>query len=182
MKVQITTKDINVPTRVLNHAEMRIQELEHLFREPPEAAAVFSVKNGKYVLELTLFAGSTIFRAVEATAEIMVVIDAAVSSIRRELRDFSDKLPEQVNTKAFDEEADEFIFIPEVENASSPSYTVVRSKEFPFGPLTVEEAILQMNLIGHAFFAFRNTDRDDAFSVVYKRNDGGYGVLVDTMK
>ena len=56
---------------------------------------------------------------------------------------------------------------------------MVRSKEFEFGPMSVQEAILQMNLIGHSFFAFRNEEKDDAFSVVYRRNDGGYGILVD---
>jgi putative sigma-54 modulation protein len=56
---------------------------------------------------------------------------------------------------------------------------VVRSKQFNFGLMPVEEAILQMNLIGHAFFAFRNEDKDGAFSVVYRRRNGGYGILTD---
>lgn len=60
-----------------------------------------------------------------------------------------------------------------------PAYQVVRSKQFEFGPMSVQEAILQMNLIGHSFFAFRNEEKDGAFSVVYRRNDGGYGILVD---
>lgn len=55
----------------------------------------------------------------------------------------------------------------------------MRSKQFEFGPMSVQEAILQMNLIGHSFFAFRNEEKDGAFSVVYRRNDGGYGILVD---
>ena len=54
---------------------------------------------------------------------------------------------------------------------------MVRSKHFEFGPMTVQEAILQMNLIGHSFFAFRNEDEGGAYSVVYKRNDGGYGII-----
>ena len=60
-----------------------------------------------------------------------------------------------------------------------PAYQVVRSKQFEFGPMSVQEAILQMNLIGHSFFAFRNEEKDGAFSVVYRRNEGGYGILVD---
>lgn len=52
-------------------------------------------------------------------------------------------------------------------------------KSLNLAPMSVQDAILQMNLIGHSFFAFRNEDRDGAFSVVYRRNDGGYGVLVD---
>ena len=70
-------------------------------------------------------------------------------------------------------------FIPELNRFDAPAYQVVRLKNFSFGSMTVQEAILQMNLIGHAFFAFRNEEKDGAFSVVYRRNDGGYGVLVD---
>ena len=70
-------------------------------------------------------------------------------------------------------------FIPELNRFDAPAYQVVRLKNFSFGSMTVQEAILQMNLIGHSFFAFRNEEKDGAFSVVYRRNDGGYGVLVD---
>ena len=69
---------------------------------------------------------------------------------------------------------------PEVDKFEEPAYKVVRAKQFPFRPMSVEEAILQMNLIGHSFFAFRNEERDGVFSVVYRRNDGDYGILIDT--
>ena len=104
---------------------------------------------------------------------------AAASSIRRQLREHHNQLTESVNPDAFEKDADDLIFIPEVDKFDAPAYQVVRSKEFEFGPMSVQDAILQMNLIGHSFFAFRNEDRDGAFSVVYRRNDGGYGVLVD---
>ena len=84
-----------------------------------------------------------------------------------------------INSDAFEKDADELIFIPEVDRFDEPAYQVVRSKQFEFGPMSVQEAILQMNLIGHSFFAFRNEEKDGAFSVVYRRNDGGYGILVD---
>ena len=58
-------------------------------------------------------------------------------------------------------------------------FTVVRTKRFPMKPMRVEEAILQMNLVGHTFFAFRNEDADGAFAVVYKRQSGGYGLIED---
>ena len=96
-----------------------------------------------------------------------------VSSIRRQLREHHNQLAKEINADAFEKGADDLIFIPEVDKFDAPAYQVVRSKEFVFGPMSVQEAILQMNLIGHSFFAFRNEDRDGAFSVVYRRNDGG---------
>lgn len=179
MKIQYSTKNMTVSDRVYSHAENRINELEQLFLGTPEASVVFSAEKGKFVIELTIYSGSTIFRVVEKTADMMVSIDAAVSSVRRQMRTNRDKLTKNVNADAFEKDPDELIFIPEKDRFDEPSYQVVRSKHFAFGPMTVQEAILQMNLIGHAFFAFRNEERDGAFSVVYRRNDGGYGILVD---
>ncbi len=179
MKIQFSSKNMTIPDRVYSHAEQRINELEHLFRGEPEAVVVFSAEDGKHVIELTIFVGSTIFRVVEKTSDMMVSVDAAASSIRRQLRENRKKLSDNIDLNAFEEDADELIFIPEVDKFDAPAYQVVRSKHFEFGPMTVQEAILQMNLIGHAFFAFRNEERDNAFSVVYRRNDGGYGILVD---
>lgn len=179
MKIQFSNKNMTVTDRVYSHAEQRINELEQLFLGTPEATVVFSTEKGKFVIELTIFAGSTIFRVVEKTADMMVSIDAAVSSVRRQMRTNREKLSKNINVDAFEKDPDELIFIPEKDRFDEPSYQVVRSKHFTFGPMTVQEAILQMNLIGHAFFAFRNEERDGAFSVVYRRNDGGYGILVD---
>ena len=95
------------------------------------------------------------------------------------MREHRSELSNNINSAAFEKDADELIFIPEVDRFDEPAYQVVRSKQFEFGPMSVQEAILQMNLIGHSFFAFRNEEKDGAFSVVYRRNDGGYGILVD---
>lgn len=179
MKIQFSTKNITVPDRVYSHAEHRINELNDLFRDSPEAVVVFSAEEGKHVIELTIFSGSTVFRVVEATSDMLVSIDAAVSSIQRQLRVYRNQLSDSINADAFEKDADEMIFIPEVDSFHEPAYKLVRSKEFEFGPMSVQEAILQMNLIGHAFFAFRNEEKDNAFSVVYRRNDGGYGILID---
>ena len=87
MKIQFATKQMTVPERVYSHAEHRINELDPFFRGKPEAAVVFGAEDGKAVVELTIFAGSTIFRVVEKTSDMMVSIDAAVSSVRRQLRE-----------------------------------------------------------------------------------------------
>ena len=87
MKIQFSSKNMTVPDRVYSHAEQRINELESLFRGAPEAPVVFSAENGKHVIELTIFSGSTVFRVLEKTSDMMVSIDAAASSIRRQLRE-----------------------------------------------------------------------------------------------
>ena len=105
-------------------------------------------------------------------------IDAAVASIERQLRKNKSRLEKRLRKGAFDQPNDAF-FVPDVDADEEPSYQLVRTKRFFFRPMNVDEAILQMNLVGHTFFAFRNEDEGGAFSVVYKRNDGGYGIIVD---
>ena len=65
------------------------------------------------------------------------------------------------------------------EDEAEEEFKIVRSKRFSIKPMSPEEAILQMNLLGHAFFVFKNTDSEDAISVVYKRRQGGYGLICD---
>jgi putative sigma-54 modulation protein len=89
------------------------------------------------------------------------------------------RLRDNVLANAFEGNSDELLFIPERDHFNEPTYRVVRSKAFDFGLMATEEAILQMNLVGHDFFAFRNEEKDGAFSVVYRRRNGGYGVLTD---
>ena len=67
-------------------------------------------------------------------------------------------------------------FVPDPEEEE---FEILRTKKFPMKPMTAEEAVLQMNLLEHSFFAFRNEDSDGAFAVVYKRKDGGYGLIED---
>ena len=109
---------------------------------------------------------------------MFVSVDAAVASIERQLRKNKSRLEKRLRKEAFEALPDEGYFVPE-EDEDEAAYQLVRTKRFFFRPMSVEEAILQMNLVDHTFFAFRNDDEGGAFSVVYKRNDGGYGIIVD---
>ena len=170
MKFTFTDKKVNIPDRVHAYAEKKIGKLERYFKNEPETSVVFSVEKGRNILEVTIRSGATIIRVAESTSDMFVSIDAAVASIERQLRKNKSRLEKRLRKEAF---------IPDADEEEDSSYQVVRSKRFFFRPMTVDEAILQMNLVDHTFFAFRNDDEDGAFSVVYRRNDGGYGIIVD---
>ena len=180
MKFTFTDKKVNIPNRLHVYAEKKIGKLDRYFKTEPETSVVFSVEKDRNILEVTIRSGSTIIRVAESTPDMFVSIDAAVASIERQLRKNKSRLEKRLRKEAFEAAPpeDEF-FAPEVEDAEDSAYQVVRSKKFFFRPMSVDEAILQMNLVGHTFFAFRNEDDGGAFSVVYKRNDGGYGIIVD---
>lgn len=179
MKFTFTDKKVNIPNRVHAYAEKKIGKLDRYFRNEPEASVIFSVEKGRSILEVTIRSGSTVIRVAESTSDMFVSIDAAVASIERQLRKNKSRMEKRLRKEAFDVVPEEEYFVPEADEEEEAGYQVVRTKRFFFNPMTVEEAILQMNLVNHTFFAFRNEDEGGAFSVVYKRNDGGYGIIVD---
>ena len=178
MKFTFTDKKVNIPNRVHTYAEKKIGKLDRYFQTEPEASIVFSVEKGRNNLEVTIRSASTVIRVAESTSDMFVTIDAAVASIERQLRKNKSRLEKRLRKEAF-ELPDDAYFVPENDVDEEAAYQIVRTKRFFFFPMSVEEAILQMNLVDHTFFAFRNADEGGAFSVVYKRNDGGYGIIID---
>ena len=104
-------------------------------------------------------------------------IDAAVATIERQIRKNKTRLARRLRQDAFTREPDVTSFAPE--EPEEGAFVIVRNKKFNMKPMTREEAILQMNLLEHSFFAFRDEDNNGAFAVVYKRTDGGYGLIED---
>lgn len=177
MKFTFTDKKVNLPKSVHGYAEKKVGKLDRYFKTDAEAALVFSVEKDRNKVELTVRSGSTILRVAESTSDMYASIDAAVSSMERQLRKNKTRLEKRLRQDAFERSVDEqSSFVPVDEESE---FAVVRSKKFPIKPMTVEEAILQMNLLGHSFFAFRNEEEDGNFAVVYRRNDNGYGLICD---
>ena len=103
-------------------------------------------------------------------------IDAAVGTIEGQIRKNKTRLARRLRQDAFTRSVEETSFVPdEPEDAME----IVKVKQFYFKPMTREEAVLQMNLLEHNFFAFRDEDNGGCFAVVYRRNDGGYGIIND---
>ena len=179
MKFVFTDKKINLPNKVHAYAEKKVGKLDRYFKADAEAAIVFSVEKGRNNVELTIRSGGTIIRVAESTSDMFATIDAAVSSVERRLRKNKTRLEKRLRQDAFTRSVDvEEIssFVPE---SDEEEYKIVRTKKFPIKPMTVDEAVLQMELVGHTFFAFKDIDHDGRFCVVYKRNDGDYGLIED---
>lgn len=174
MKFQFTEKKVSLPANVHAYAEKKVMKLERFFRDDAEALVAFSVEKDRNKVEITIHAANTYFRASEATSDMFASIDAAVSTIERQIRKNKTRLARRLRQDAFVRSAEVTSFAPEPEENS---FEIVRVKEFPIKPMTREEAILQMNLLEHNFFAFKDEENDQAFAVVYKRNDGGYGLI-----
>ena len=152
-------------------------KLARFFEGDAEALVVFSVEKNRNNVELTVRGAGTLFRAHESTSDMFASIDAAVGTIEGQIRKNKTRLARRLKKDAFVRSVEETSFVPDEEEED---LTIVKIKKFPIQPMTREEAVLQMNLLNHSFFAFRDEQNDGAFSIVYKRNDGGYGLIEDT--
>jgi len=177
MKIQFSEKKISLPQNVLAYAEKKVKKLERYFRDDAEALVAFSVERNSNIVELTVHAANTYFRAHESTSDMFASVDAAVGTIEGQIRKNKTRLARRLRQDAF-VRAPETVssFAPEPEEGE---FQIIRTKTFPMKPMTREEAILQMNLLEHTFFAFRDEEKNGAFAVVYKRNSGGYGIIED---
>ncbi len=179
MKFTFTEKKVNLPKSLRNYAEKKVGKLERYFKAEPEANLVFSVEKDRNKVELTIRSGGTILRVAESTSDMFASVDAAVTSMERQLRKHKTRLEKRLRHEAFERTTPEeelSTFVPDVEEERE--FQVVRKKRFAIKPMTVDEAILQMDLLGHNFFAFKD-ENGGSFAVVYKRNDGGYGLIED---
>ena len=178
MKFQYSEKKVKLPEKVHAYAEKKVMKLARFFEEDAEALIVFSVEKNRNNVELTVHGAGTWFRASESTSDMFASIDAAVGTIEGQIRKNKTRLARRLRQDAFTRTVqEETSFAPE---AAEDDLTIIRTKRFQFKPMTREEAVLQMNLLGHNFFAFRDEDNDGSFAVVYRRNDGGYGLLDDS--
>ena len=177
MKFQYSEKKVKLPGNVHAYAEKKVMKLARFFEGDAEALVVFSVEKNRNNVELTVRGAGTLFRAHESTSDMFASIDAAVGTIEGQIRKNKTRLARRLKKDAFSRTVEETSFVPE---EAEEDLSIVKIKRFPIQPMTREEAVLQMNLLNHSFFAFRDEQNDGAFAIVYKRNDGGYGLIEDT--
>ncbi len=176
MKFQFSEKKVKLPGNVHAYAEKKVMKIARYFDEDAEALVVFSVEKNRNNVELTVRGAGTWFRARESTSDMFASIDSAVGTIEGQIRKNKTRLARRLRQDAFARTVEETSFVPEEQEED---LSIVRVKQFYMQPMRRDEAVLQMNLLNHSFFAFRDADADGAFAVVYKREDGGYGLILD---
>ena len=177
MKFQYSEKKVKLPENVHAYAEKKVMKLARYFEDDAEALIVFSVEKNRNKAELTVHGAGTWFRASESTSDMFASIDACIATIEGQIRKNKTRLARRLRQDAFTRTVEETSFIPQAEE---DDVTITKVKQFYMRPMTREEAVMQMNLLNHSFFAFRDEDNGGTFAVVYKRNDGVYGLIDDT--
>ena len=169
MILNISGRDMNVRNDLRAITEKRVAKLEKFFDATAEVNVIYSKKRNMQNAEITVYAKGTIFRSEVEGETFNNSLDEAIENIVRQIRKYKTKIERDLRTDAFVETEDDF-------DLDDPEYEL-RVKTFPVKPMTTEEAILQMNLLGHMFFVFRDAQSSEV-CVVYKRKDGAYGLIV----
>lgn len=176
MNINISTKNFNPSERLKDMIEKKFTRLEKYFSSDIETMVTVSQEKDRQKLEATINAGGAIFRAEEVGLDVYAGLDKVVDKLASQMSKYKKKIANhnKGNRSIMFED------IPDVVESGADSFEIVRRKTYELLPMTPEEAILQMELVSHAFYLFHNMETN-AVAVVYKRNDGKYGLLEATL-
>lgn len=170
MKMTITGRKCSPRDSFKEHAEKKLAKIERFFGSDVEAKVTVTVEKSSQSVEITVNNGGMIFRAQERAENMNEALDKCVDTLIRQIRKNKTRVEKKLRSGSFEAFADEADIQEEFE------FELVRKKTVSLKPQSVEEAILQMNLLDHQFYVFLDDEHGDV-SVVYKRNDGGYGLI-----
>ena len=172
MQVNINSRNLNVSQQLQDKITGKMNKLAKYFPQETEANVMCSeVKSGLAKLEATINAGGTTFRAEESNADLLYCLDQVIDKLSKQMSRFKSRLVKKHKDQGS-------ILLEEIPDTAEAVETgIVRTKRFALTPMTSEEAILQMEMLEHNFFVYRDPE-EGTTNVVYKRVGGGYGLLI----
>lgn len=177
MKINIRSKNIEVTPTLQDYVEKRLSKIEKYvekhFESEIEAQVTLSVAKENHIVEVTIYVNSLLLRGEETTSDMYASIDLVVDKVERQMHKYKTKINRKLRQSGIKDLNEQFGQRHE-EEEKEPK--VVKTKRFVMKPMHVEEAILQMNLLGHDFFVFHNADTEE-INVLYIRKDGNYGLI-----
>lgn len=171
MRYIISGKNIDVTEGLKEAVYEKIGKLERYFTEDTEIHVTFGVEKERQKIEVTIPMKGNIIRAEQESTDMYVSIDLVEEIIERQLRKYKNKIVEKKQSGTGLNQA----FIEE-EISDDEQIEIIRSKRFAVKPMDAEEACVQMELLGHDFYVFRNAETDEV-NVVYKRKKNSYGLI-----
>lgn len=168
MKLVINSKNLGVKNFIKKEVEERFEKLDKYFTDDSTANVMFSEEGTSKKVEITVKVKNNVLRSEVSDSDFRTAADKAIDRIEKQLMKYKDKLKKRNNDSIRYEN------ISEAMNA--PIMNIVKNKKFQLVPMTKEEACFQLELLEHTFFVFQNSETKK-INVVYKRNDGDYGLI-----
>jgi len=173
MRVILSGKQIDVTDAMRTSVDTKLSRLDKYFSDEAIARVTASVVRNLHKIEVTIPVGNTVMRAEATDTDLYNATDMVVDKIGRQIRKHKTKLMDKGHETIRFENVESYIRLSEEENENGK---IVKRKKFGFKPMSEEEAILQMEMLGHTFFVFTHSETEDV-AVLYKRKDGNYGIL-----
>lgn len=174
LQIALRGKNIELTDALREHVQKKLGKIARYFHEPPSAQVALSVEKGRHIIEVTMPINGMLLRGEEASEDMYASVDGVVEKLERQIRKFKTR----INRRARKGSDRSPVLVedgePGFEEENGPR--VVRTKRFALKPMDVEEAVLQMNLLGHDFFVFSNSTTN-LVNVIYRRRDGNYGLI-----
>lgn len=173
MKITVSGKNIQVTGALKSAVEKKISKLDKYFNPDVEAHATLSVQRNRHTIEVTIPFNGIILRGEESSEDMYALIDLVEEKLEGQIRKQKTKLQRRAHGDSL-----RFQYIPDIEadDGVKEDSRIVKTKKFAMKPINAEEAVLQMEMLGHSFFAYRSGDTGEV-NVVYKRKDGNYGLI-----
>lgn len=183
IRYEIHGDNISVTDAIRNYIEDKLSKLERYFTNVPDTNAHVKIKtyqDGKSKVEVTIPLKNVTLRAEERHEDLYAGVDLIVEKLERQVRKHKTKVNRKFREKGIEKEV--FPSLPEadVSEEKEDDIEIIRSKQFDLKPMDAEEAVLQMNLLGHDFYIFNDAETNDT-NIVYKRKDGKYGLIETTV-
>lgn len=176
MQITITTRNLEITEPLRHYAEEKITRLQKFVNQITSAHVVLSVEKYRQIAEVTLHVREHTIRGEESSADLYSAIDLVADKIERQILRYKEKIVEHSGRGSGRSISQEEIGPAESEPLSEDGPRIVKTKQFAMKPLSPDEAAMQMSLLGHNFFVFRNA-RTQEVNVLYRRRDGDYGLI-----
>ena len=171
MKTTIVARKMDLTDGMKEYVEKKLTKLDKFFDDDTEAKITMSVEKSRQKIEATIFSHNTIFRVEQITSDMYVTMDKIIDDMERQIRKHKTRLEKRLKKDAFTD-----MGVYDVAVDEEKEFNIIKTKSLTTKPMSNEEAILQMNLLGHSFFVFKNSENEQN-NIVYKRKDGNYGII-----
>jgi len=167
--ISIRGKNIELTNALKEYVEKKLAKLEkHL--ELTDGQVTLTVEKGTHKVEVTIPINGMILRGEEATGDMYASIDLVVDKLEKQIVRYKGRFTRKARAEG------KAVPVPVPSEETFEEERIMRTKRFAFKPMPVDEAVMQMNLLGHSFFVFSNAETEEV-NVVYKRKDGNYGLI-----
>lgn len=174
MKITVSGKNIDVTDALRDTVIRKISKLDRYFNPEVEAQVTLSVEKNRHIIEVTIPFDGVILRGEESTEDMYASIDNVLDKLERQIDKHKTRIVRKLRENSVRIVDSPAADTNDAEGAYNP--VIVKTKRFAIKPMPVDEAVLQMDLLGHSFFVFLNGETEEV-NVVYKRKDGRYGLI-----